>query len=137
MAWNQEEFERGVKNGKQCAENDGYREAIMQYEVMTNFGEYAAGWCKGVRRVMIDSGKWIECAEFLLDSDVTLPLRQTIKDGLANDRLRWVIDPEVQYVVGLFNGPKCLMVMYIEDGDFEESMELLDWADEFEVNLNG
>lgn len=136
MPWNKEAYERGARDGIAVMERDGLEVARAEYDRMRG-GEYEVGFCKGVRRVLIDTGKWVECADFLLHTDVQVALRQTIRTGLDNNRVKWVIDPEVHGVVGLFRESKCLMVMYLEDGDFEETLELLEWADEFEADLRG
>ena len=127
MPFNRARFEQGARDGISMAETDGVEAAVQEVDRLRG-DEYEMGFCKGVRRVMMDKGQWVQCAQFLLDTDVMPELRATIKAGLDADDLKWVIDPEVRYVVGLFSGSKCLMVMYLEDGDFEETLELLEWG---------
>lgn len=129
MPWNQVRFDQGARDGISVAEVDGISQAVMEHSRLRG-DEYDMGFAKGVRRVMIDRGKHIECAAFILDTDVEFTLRVKIKTALDADEMRWALDPEVPKVVGLFRGSDCMMVFYLESADFEESLRLLEWADE-------
>lgn len=131
MPFNRARFDQGARDGISVAQTDGIQQAVLEVARLSG-DEYEMGFCKGIRRVMLDAGKDVDCANFLLETDVKQELRDAIKAGLDSDDVKWVIDPHVHGVVGLFLDTKCIMVMYLEEGDFEETLSLLEWADEYQ-----
>lgn len=138
MAWNQSEYDRGVNDALAvAAENGNPDQLIDAYKLLTNVGEYEVGFARGVTRHLIDTGAHVKCARFIVGRELRVAIGEFI-DGLVDDgKARWALDPEHYAVVGLLEPDgKCLMVVYLEEGDTEESTRFLEMADEAEAVTN-
>lgn len=129
MAWNQAEYDRGVNDALSMGREDTIPNMIWRYCQMTNVGEYRVGYERGIRRRLIDDGEHVMCAQFTLMTTASQDLWSTVFSLVREGKARWIRDPEHWGVMGLASteGQRpILMVVYLEDGDFEESMAIMD-----------
>lgn len=134
MAWNKVEYERGVKDALNTAERTSLIDLIFQFTKLDDVGEYRVGWERGIRRILIDRGERSRCADFVLMTTANESLWRFVRRMIDAGKARWVNDPDNWGVVGLQaddqRGLDVLMAVYLEDGDFEESVRLLELMDE-------
>jgi hypothetical protein len=134
MAWNMPEYNRGVEDALATAARTSIVDLIFQYTKLGAVGEYRVGWERGIRRYLIDKGEAVRCAEFVLMTEAREPVWRFINALVKDEKARWIPDPHVRGVVGLKSsyskGNDVLMVVWLEDGDFEESLQFCEMLDD-------
>lgn len=137
MAWNTAQYNRGVADALSTAARTSIVDLIFQFTKVESTGEYRVGWERGIRRHLIDVGERVRCAEFVLMTTANQSLWRYVMEQVKAETMRWVVDPHSRNAVGLKSsysrGNDVMMVVYLEEGDFEESLRLVELADEWQA----
>lgn len=135
MTWNGRKFQSGKEAAWTAVAPDATEEQLLQAG-LDNDGvdEFALGFGHGIVDRLSKRGYEISAAKVLLQTD-TLHYHKIARLVEETD-LEWRCDPQVPKVVGLVDPTgivvKALMVVYLDDFDHEETVELQDMIDRLE-----